>query len=109
MLKLCFARKGRLSRQLPDCLSRGEANQESFVVDGAFTLSLYRKSIVSISSDVSLPLLVHLDLSRNHIQSLRGFGRFVSLQSLILYFNRVSETDELQWLAPLMQLQTLDL
>ncbi|CAN0010155.1 unnamed protein product [Scytosiphon promiscuus] len=53
--------------------------------------------------------LVYLDLSRNHLSSLRGVEHLTSLGTLILRENRVDSIDEVGRLARLSNLRNLDL
>jgi hypothetical protein len=53
--------------------------------------------------------ITHLDLSDNHITSLRGIGVFTELQVLHLQGNKVASLSELNHLAPLRRLRVLQL
>ena len=75
------------------------------------SLTLERRSFRTIlrSALSGLVSLVHLNLSRNELTSLRGLESATSLESLSLYYNRIAYLDELQRLTSLTRLESLDL
>ena len=75
------------------------------------SLILERRSFRTILRGAlsGLVSLVHLNLSRNELTSLRGLESATILESLSLYYNRIAYLDELQRLTSLTRLESLDL
>jgi hypothetical protein len=73
------------------------------------SLSLTRRSIASIGSSLhGLDSLLHIDLSRNLLQSLKGLERCPNLARLVVYYNKIEDCRELLRLRENTNLQELD-
>ena len=73
------------------------------------SLSLTRRSIASIGSSLhGLDSLLHIDLSRNLLQSLKGLERCPNLARLVVYYNKIEDCREILRLRENTNLQELD-
>lgn len=66
------------------------------------------RAIEPVASVVALRGVLYLDASRNVLEDLRGSASFSSLESLSLYYNRITDAASLAPLSACTSLRQLD-